>query len=176
MILSAQSILKLINEKALIQKYASLKQCQPCSFDLRVGTIYNLVGMGTISTMEKKLPNYVPKEPKNTYYFLKEGEYVLVETIEVVKMPPNLCGFIKPRSTLQRLGAVLRTALVDPGYSGTLTFGLKAEHSLKIQEGSPFCSIYFYLLDRPTITTYTGKYKDTRTHELSGAVLPYIKS
>jgi len=56
---------------------------------------------------------------------LKPGEYVLMETVEKVNMPSDLAARVLNKSSLFRCGASTFNALVDPGFRGTLTFGLR---------------------------------------------------
>ncbi len=53
-------------------------------------------------------------------------------------MPDNLVGFLKPRSTLHRMGLYLMTTQISPGYQGELTLALKnvGDATIEIEMGS----------------------------------------
>ena len=71
-------------------------------------------------------------------------------------MPLDLVAFIFPRSTLFRCGVSLRTAVVDPGYRGRLTIGIKNEtkHEFKLEKHARIAQIVFCL-----VKGKTGKYE-----------------
>ncbi len=99
-------------------------------------------------------------EHTNDFYSLAPGKYYLCTTLEKVNMPLDLVAFILPRSTLFRCGVSLRTAVVDPGYRGILTLGIRneSEHEFALERGSRICQIVFSEV-RGEATNYEGKYQ-----------------
>jgi deoxycytidine triphosphate deaminase len=75
-------------------------------------------------------------------------------------MPDDLIAFILPRSTLFRCGVSLRTAVVDPGYRGALTLGIKNEGALefRLQRGARIAQIVFSEV-MGDAAQYSGKYQ-----------------
>jgi len=71
-----------------------------------------------------------------------------------------LMARVLPRSSLFRCGASLRNAVVDPGYNGTLTFGLKneSEFNFVVEKGARICQIVFEAVHGET-KPYQGKYQ-----------------
>jgi deoxycytidine triphosphate deaminase len=80
--------------------------------------------------------------------------------MEKVNMPKDLLALILPRSSLFRCGVSLHTAVVDPGFIGTLTFGMKnlSEHPFEIEIGSKIGQIVFEEV-KGNDKLYNGKYQ-----------------
>jgi deoxycytidine triphosphate deaminase len=75
-------------------------------------------------------------------------------------MPEDLIAFILQRSTLFRSGVSLRTAVVDPGYRGGLTIGIKNEGpcEFKLKRGARIAQIVFSEV-KGDADKYSGKYQ-----------------
>jgi dUTP pyrophosphatase len=93
-------------------------------------------------------------------FYLQPNEYYLCTTKEKVNMPKDLVAFIFPRSTLFRSGVSLRTAVVDPGYKGRLTIGIKNETSRRfvLEKNARIAQIVFSRIHGKA-TSYEGKYQ-----------------
>jgi deoxycytidine triphosphate deaminase len=83
--------------------------------------------------------------------------------MEVVNIPANMVGILKPRSTLQRMGLFLRTTQIAPGYSGDLTFALKNEGpaAVKIDIGARIVHLMVAEV-RGTTALYRGQWQGGR--------------
>lgn len=127
-------------------------------YDLRLGRIYRLTSESFLGETERKTPNI--EEIGGKKHTLKPGDYVLVETVEKVNMPANLAARVLNRSTIFRCGATLVNALVDPGYRGTLTFGLKnlSQQDFTVEKGARIAQIVFEEVTGET-TQYNGRYQ-----------------
>jgi deoxycytidine triphosphate deaminase len=127
-------------------------------YDLSLGKLYRLKSGGYLGKSERRLPEV--EEISDDTIILRPGDYILVETIESVKMPKELAARILNRSTLFRCGCALENALVDPGYTGTLTFGLKnhSNHDFKLERGARIAQIVFEKVSGET-TNYSGRYQ-----------------
>lgn len=157
MILAYSKILELVNSIKLIENFND--DClEGAGYDLRLGKIYKLKSGGKIGTSDRITPEVVEINCKN--YSLKPGEYVLIETIEKVNMPKDLLARVLNRSSLFRCGCSLLTAVIDPGYCGTLTMGLKnlSEFPFEIEIGARVGQIVFETVDGETVL-YSGKYQ-----------------
>ena len=102
-------------------------------FDLRAGDVVMIAHLKDVDTYigesVRILPPNVPAvRSAEKGYRIDPGRQYLVTTKESVEMPSDVVGLVWPRSTLQRAGLVLTTAVVDPGYHGELTF-LLMNHS-----------------------------------------------
>jgi len=156
MILGHVEILKRVREEKLLEGCEE-SNVGGAGVDLRLGKVYVLKTGGRLAE-ERVMPEV--EEAEGDEFVLGAGEYVLVETLEKVNMPKDLAARILNRSSLFRCGASLRNALVDPGYCGRLTFGLKneGEHEFRVERGARICQIVFELVDGGT-KLYDGKYQ-----------------
>jgi deoxycytidine triphosphate deaminase len=159
MILAHSKILAIVKDpdKKLIENFS--ESClEGAGYDLRVGKIYKLKSGGKIGVSDRRTPEI--SEADCTNYILEPDEYVLIETIEKVNMPENLLARILNRSSLFRCGCSLFTAVVDPGYRGALTIGLKnlSAFPLEIEIGAKIGQVVFETVDGET-KLYSGKYQ-----------------
>lgn len=157
MLLSYKKILELVKEKAIIENF-SLECLSSSGYDLRIGKIYKIKTPGFIGCKKHKSPKI--EELEFNDYKLKPNEYLLIETIEKVNIPENLAARILPRSSLFRMGCSLETALVDPGFKGTLTIGLKnlTEREFKFEKGARIAQIVFEEVSEG-VKLYKGRYQ-----------------
>ena len=89
------------------------------------------------------------------YFELLPEEYILVSTLEAIKVPDDLMAVLYPRSSTNRRGLSLDlTGIIDSGYEGQLTLPIRNNpHSqvLQLYPGERLCQIVFEELDRPVI-------------------------
>lgn len=157
MILSRGRILGLVKKSNLLENF-SQDSLGGAGYDLRIGRAYRLKGGGALLVDGKKNPEV--EEIRGDEFFLKEGEYILIESLEKVNMPNNLVARILPRSTVFRNGCALITALVDPGFRGTLTMGLKnlSREEFRFQRNARIAQIVFEEVSGET-EPYEGHYQ-----------------
>ena len=157
MVLGHSRILEEIKKRNLIEGVPE-SSIGGSGVDLRAKTFYRLRTPGELLSDKRTMPEIT--EVKENVLILKPGEYVLVETIEKVNMPSEIMALVYNRSSLFRCGMSLRTAVVDPGYKGTLTFGLKneSEKEARVERGARVCQIVFYEIGGTT-KLYEGKYQ-----------------
>jgi deoxycytidine triphosphate deaminase len=157
MILGRDEIARLVKEKRLMENYDE-KCLESSGYDLRVAKFYSASGETFLGKDERKLPSVqeIPEE----VLLLKPNQYVLMETVEKVNMPEDLAARVLNRSSLFRCGASTFNALVDPGYKGALTFGLKniSDHDMSIQKGARVAQIVFEEVTGGT-KPYSGRYQ-----------------
>ena len=159
-VLGYKRIKELIKTKKLLENVDE-KNIQPAGVDLRVKCIYRLKNGGFLGIKNRRTPDVeVVAKYKEEKFTLKPNEFVLVETMEKVNMPNDLLALILPRSSLFRCGVSLHTAVVDPGFIGTLTFGMKnlSEHPFEIEIGTRIGQIVFEKVKGNT-KLYEGKYQ-----------------
>jgi len=155
MIIGIKKLHKLVKESKLVDGLCEreLKNPEGAGFDLRLEEVYEIEGAGFLGIEERDTPkitmlaknNPSEDEDKNFYVF-KPGEYYLVKTTEKVNLPTTLSGVIFPRTTLFRSGLALFNGVVQPGYSGELTFGLSnmGKSNIKISFGARIVHITFH--------------------------------
>ncbi len=151
MILGIKELHKLVKEINLVEGLCDRELNNPegAGFDLRLGEIYSLEGDGSLGIEERETPEsvlverYDEKEEKS--FLFEPGKYYLIKTIEKVNLPKSLSGIIFPRTTLFRSGLALLNGIVQPGYSGELTFGLinMGKSPIKISFGARIVHITF---------------------------------
>lgn len=133
MVLGIQKLHELVKEINLVENLCDRELDNPegAGFDLRLAEVYEVEGDGFLGVEERDTPkvNLIAKneegksERENSFVF-EPGKYYLIKTMEKVNLPVNLSGVIFPRTTLFRSGLGLFNGVVQPGYSGELTFGL----------------------------------------------------
>ena len=159
-VIGYEEILKLMKEKSLIENVDE-KNIQPSGIDLRVKRIYRLKDGGYLGTNDRRTPDVESVSDRiGEKFTLGPNEFVLVETMEKVNMPKDVMALILPRSSLFRCGVSLHTAVVDPGFKGTLTFGMKnlSEFPFEIEIGSKIGQIVFETV-KGNVKLYDGKYQ-----------------
>ena len=152
MILGVTELLRLVREQNLVEGLSAEELSKPhgAGFDLRIGKIWRLEGKGFLGVNERETPQgvlvgeYSPSTKSRVT--LKPGDYLLTETVEKVNMPLNLAAFMKPRSTLHRSGIITRTAMIDPGYAGTLHPALynAGPSEVEIELGARYVNVMFF--------------------------------
>lgn len=160
-VIGYEEILNLIRQKPSLIENVDEKNVQPGGVDLRVKRIYRLKDGGFIGIEDRRSPEVEEVcDSEGERFTLKPNEYVLVETMEKVNMPKDLLAIILPRSSLFRCGVSLYTAVVDPGFHGTLTFGMKnqSKHEFEIEVGSRIGQIVFKDV-KGNVKLYEGKYQ-----------------
>lgn len=92
--------------------------------------------------------------------FLEGGEFSLFSTLEHFKLPNNVVGLVKDKSSWARRGLSVFNTLIDPGWEGFLTLELfnAGVERLRISEGDPIAQILFQFTDEDC-NPYTGKYQ-----------------
>tara|TARA_R110002095_G_scaffold145839_3_gene126233 strand:+ start:3834 stop:4379 length:546 start_codon:yes stop_codon:yes gene_type:complete len=101
-------------------------------------------------------------------YTLTPGEFILGSTIESIKTPRNLCGFLDGRSTLARLGLNIHitAAFTDGLYEDPRTITLEIQNAgnmhLVLSHKMAIGSLLFAELDQPVAQSTQGRYKDQK--------------
>lgn len=155
MILGIKKLHQLVGEINLIENLCGREMNNPegAGFDLRLGEVYELEGDGFLGVEERDTPkiNLIAKHQEGlseaeNFFVFAPGKYYLVKTMEKVNLPTNLSGIIFPRTTLFRSGLALFNGLVQPGYSGELTFGIcnLGNSNIKVSFGARVVHITFH--------------------------------
>ncbi|RLE75681.1 MAG: dCTP deaminase [Thermoprotei archaeon] len=92
---------------------------------------------------------------------------VLVSTMEYIRMPDDVAGFVELRSTFARLGLSIPPTIVDAGFEGQLTLEVHGgAFPVVLRKGMRFAHVVFMKLLSRT-EPYRGKYQGQR-----GVTLP----
>ena len=144
------------------------------SIDLRLGVRFTVRRRGKLSEIDTNDPQVDVRfaSAQHTYYvpigssFVLHPDYfVLAETLEYLRLPEDLAGYVVTRSSWGRHGLVIATAIgVHPGYCGVLTLELRnlADVPLRLYPGRRI--LQFFLHDvirlpgekRKSPSTYEG--------------------
>lgn len=99
---------------------------------------------------------------------LVDSQFVLGSSLEKFKMPNNLVGFVKDKSTLARQGISVFNTVIEPGWSGYLTLEIAYLRPDKeppvLLYGQPIAQIMFAKLSTELSEGYAGKYMDQPSH------------
>lgn len=129
---------------------------------LHLRYVYLVGDKGFIGENSRFIPKYIRLSPSNGTYTLGPGAYI-VRYAEYIRIPADAIGLAFPRSSLLRMGAILYTAVWDPGYEGQ-GIGLLVvynPHGIVIEEGAHIAQlVYFKVLGRSI--TYKGSYLGER--------------
>ncbi|TSC84611.1 MAG: deoxycytidine triphosphate deaminase Dcd [Parcubacteria group bacterium Gr01-1014_17] len=148
-------------------------QLQDHAVDLRLGftflipKIWHLTEKGResldILNFDKVNAEYfeVVELEHGQYFDLLPHEYVLVVTLESIKVPNDLMAVLYPRSSTNRKGLSLDlTGIIDSGYEGQLTLPIRnntASQIVRLYPGERLCQVVFEELTEP-VSPQKSKY------------------
>jgi dCTP deaminase len=98
----------------------------------------------------------------NDYFVLHPGEFVIGITLEWLKLPYDLSGYVTGKSSWGRRGLIIETAAgIHPGFTGCLTLELAnvGAAPIKLSPGMHVCQVFFHNVaggDRGTVTQFVG--------------------
>jgi len=158
MILGIKKLHQLVKENNLVENLCERELNSPegAGFDLRLAEVFELDAAGDnyfLGVDERNTPdvksiakNDSSKSEAENYFIFEPGKYYLIKTMEKVNLPTTLSGIIFPRTTLFRSGLALFNGVVQPGYSGELTFGIcnLGKSNIKISFGARVVHITFH--------------------------------
>ncbi len=150
MLLGIKKLHELVEKEKLVENLCEREMNSPegAGFDLRLDEVFSLEGAGFLGVEERNTPEVksMASSKNEKDFFFKPGEYHLVKTMEKVNLPTTLSGIIVPRTTVFRSGLALFNGIVQPGYSGELTFGIcnLGKSNIKIELGARIVHITFH--------------------------------
>ncbi|MDP2671134.1 MAG: dCTP deaminase [bacterium] len=154
MILSKQTIQKLLKEKKIKINPFSEADLGAVSIDLHLGA----EGLNPDSGKEVDLNDY----------HLSLDEFLLANTQEYVALPDNIVARVVPRSSLARLGvlATFDADILPPNYSGKPLLTLKnlSKKPILLKAGLAVAQIMFEQVDAP-VEGYASRYNHEKPEE-----------
>ena len=151
-------------------------QLQTHAVDLRLGFTFLIPKVWRMTEKGRKALSIDPLRDHGPEYFdvveLEQGqsfdllpeEYVLVSTLETIKVPNDLMAILYPRSSVNRKGlSVDLTGIIDSGYEGPLTLPIRnntRSQVIQLHPGERFCQIVFESLSQevtPRKSRWHGK-------------------
>lgn len=138
-------------------------QTQMCGIELTLNRVERFTSAGAVAfdNSERKLPQTEPIDfDPSGWIDLSPGSY-LVTFNEIVSIPKDVAALARARSTLQRCGASLETALWDPGYRGRSQSLLAVynPHGLRLKKNARLMQLVFMRLEKEAEKVYSGKYQ-----------------
>ena len=163
-----------ITPKPDLQK---LRESGSASVDLRLGSWFiklHHARVPVLDVYDEELN--IPSESKLTTthyvpfgesYFLHPKAFVLGITLEWIRLPKKLAGYVVGRSSWGRHGLIIATATgVHPGFTGCLTLELTnvGEIPITIKPGTTICQLFLHdlktnLPDNLDMSTFIGRRK-----------------
>ncbi|NJE09851.1 dCTP deaminase [Thermococcus sp. MAR1] len=139
-----------IRKEILIEPFSE-KSLQSAGYDLRVGREAYING----ELIDVEEAGRVAIPPKT---------YALILTLERIKLPDDVMGDMKLRSSLAREGLLGSFAWVDPGWDGNLTLGIynASDEPVELAYGERFVQIAFIRLEGPAKSPYRGNYQGSQ--------------
>lgn len=154
------------------------------SIDLRLGTWF----VTTKASRHSLLDVYIELEnqpfeqnisdkhyvPLGRHFILHPNSFVLAATLEWIRIPKNLCGFVTGKSSWGRRGLIIETAPgVHPGFSGCLTLELANVGTIpiKLVTGTKICQLFLHNLIGDLSESYQSSFLAKRQPVL-GKVKP----
>lgn len=87
------------------------------------------------------------------------GRFTLASAVEEFRMPNNMVGYVKDKSTWARRGLSVFNTVIEPGWRGFLTLELvyHGQDELIIPAGAGIAQVLFHRIEEPA--SYDGKYQ-----------------
>lgn len=161
MILSDNTIYKMIQNSELKITPLENEQIQPASVDIRLGNTFGVVedSPAGIITMDSEIKY---KIIESDTYILLPNQFVLATTMEYFELPDDLTAFVEGRSSLGRMGLFIQNAgWVDPGFKGEITLELYNANrcAIELKAGRRVGQLVFAKMDAAALNPYNGKYQ-----------------
>jgi dCTP deaminase len=131
----------------------SLREAGSASIDLRLGTWITTPRQTRIGSLNVNSRQDEPQILRSHYvrfgesFFLHPRNFILAATLEWLRLPGNLAGYVIGKSSWGRRGLVTATATgVHPGFAGCLTLELTnlGELPIELQPGLAICQIFLH--------------------------------
>jgi len=136
---------------------SEIEQSGEASVTLRLGRWFSVLRQSSQTYFDVRLEEVDLKAearaskryfiPFGEPFTLHPGRFVLASTLEWLKFPATLGGYIGGKSTLARRGLIIETAAgVHPGFNGCLTLELAnvGEVPIKIRPGMKICQVFVH--------------------------------
>ena len=164
-VLTREDILELLkNKHPLIANAVNLdEQLQPNGIDLTVREIgaYSSMGNITESNEGRELSRIAPLVyDTDNGIDLLPGAY-LVTFNEIVNLPDNIMALARPRSSLNRCGVSIHSAVWDAGYSGRSQSLLVVynAHGFRLHKNARIMQLVFLYTSHDVEKGYDGKFQ-----------------
>jgi dCTP deaminase len=162
-----------LSDRLVVTPLLDTDQIGTASIDLRLGTeflIFQRALAGAVDPSSDEFQTQVSEMqdslsvPFGKSLYLHPQQFVLGATLEFIRLPLTMGGYVLGRSSWGRVGLLIATAvMVQPGFAGSLTLELVNEgHSpIRLFPGVRIAQLALHSLDKATrhAGAATGKYK-----------------
>ena len=133
--------------------------------DLTVRNIYIFTENGEVNNTKTELPKYSFLKPLKNQWFLKKGTYI-IELNEGISLGKNDTGLIIMRSSLNRCGVSIQSAVWDPGYTtkngaiiSTMSVRLTVDnpYGFSLERNSRICQLLIF--ENENTDLYNGQWQ-----------------
>lgn len=107
------------------------------------------------------------------YYDIQPKEFILMQSVEKLKIPNGIVAFVAGRSSVARLGVQIEQAgLIDAGFEGTITFEVfnENDYAVRLYAGMRIAQVYFLKAEKAK-HTYGS---DALNSKYQGQITPTI--
>lgn len=164
-VLSREQLKILIDgDPSLIEAAVNLdQQLQPNGIDLTLREVSRFAGPATLSADNagRVLPalEAVPFDDDG-FLSLDPGVYTIVLN-EIARLPTDVMAFGRPRSSLNRSGVTIHTAVWDAGYQGRSTSLLSVLNpaGFRVARDARVLQLVFVRLEHAAESGYQGRYQ-----------------
>jgi dUTP pyrophosphatase len=165
-VLSREQLKELIEDpdRPLLREYVDLEgQLQPNGVDVTLREVSRHINGGAIgvSAEDRTLPELEPLPfDAGGWLTLAPGCYHILYN-EVVDLPESLMALGRPRSSLNRCGVTIHTAVWDAGYNGRSTSLLVVANpgGFRVQRNARVMQLVFFGMSTATADGYRGRYQ-----------------
>jgi dCTP deaminase len=163
-----------LEERLIVTPLLDEAQVGPASIDLRLGTeflLFQRALAGTVDPVAAEFEEQVEQihesrsVPFGQGLYLHPQQFVLGATLEFIRLPPTMGGYVLGRSSWGRVGLLIATAvMVQPGFAGALTLELvnEGDSPIRLFPGLRVAQLALHSLDDATEFGYLAdeaKYK-----------------
>jgi dCTP deaminase len=153
-----------------------LRDSGAAAIDLRLGSWFMILRRARMPCLRSGDQSSEAKLTKTHYvpfgddFILHPRNFVLGVTLEWIRLPTNLAGYVIGRSSWGRRGLIIATATgVHPGFTGCLTLELSnvGEIPIAIAPGASVCQLFLHKLElSSTVTVDASKFVGSRKPRL----------
>lgn len=169
MLLSDNEIEKLSRENGLICPYVAEKT-RPSSglsygpssygYDIRLGNEF--IFYNDKHPIDPKEIRFKPNKQRHIDPFLiYPGGFCLATSMEYLRIPPDVTGLVKDKSTYARCGIAVQNTVLEAGWAGQITLEISnhAPAAVMIYPGDGIAQILFELGNTKCNNEYNGRYQ-----------------
>jgi dCTP deaminase len=154
-----------LSERLIVTPILEGSQIGSASIDVRLGFDFVSIRRGNVRALETgrnqdtrkrfRMPHHLNLGEE---FFLHPHEMVLASTIEYVRLPTKIAGYVTSRSRWGRLGLVIATATaIHPGFTGTITLELVNHGNVPIVLHPGLCIAQLILNEAVGSEAYAGE-------------------